>query len=71
MFYTRCYVALIIMEIKKDDWVLCPMTKDDRDNPTIVAKVVKVENGIVTIQLKNGTVTMPLNYCRVVYVQGL
>lgn len=61
----------VIMEIKKDDWVLCPLTKDDRDKPTIVAKVVKVEDGIVTIQVKDGTVTMPLNYCRVVYVQGL
>lgn len=58
-------------EIKINDWVLCPLTKDDRDNPTIVAKVVKVEKNIVTIQLTNGTVPIPKNYCKVVYVQGL
>ena len=47
------------MEI--NDWVLCLRTKDDRDEPTIVAKVVKIEESIVTIRLKNGTVTMPKN----------
>lgn len=59
------------MKIKYGDWVLCPKTKDERDEPTIVAKVVKVEGNVVTIQLNNGTVPMPMNYCRVVYVQGL
>jgi hypothetical protein len=59
------------MEIKIDDWVLCPQTKDERDKPTIVAKVVDVDENIVTIKVKDGTVPIPRNYCRVVYVQDL
>ena len=57
-------------KIKKGSWVLCPLTKDDIYNPTIVAKVVDIDNlDIVTIQLSKGTVLMPKNYCRVVFVQ--
>lgn len=57
--------------MKKGDWVLCPQTKDDIDNPSIVAKIVEIKDNIVEIQLSKGTVTIPKNYCRVVYVQGL
>jgi hypothetical protein len=57
--------------IKIDDWVLCPLTKDDIAMPTIVAKVVKIEDNIVTIEIKNGTVTIPKKMCRVVYVQNI
>ena len=59
------------MKIKINNWVLCPKTKDDLDNPTIVAKVVMVEKDIITIQLNSGTVTMPRSYCRKVFVQGI
>lgn len=56
-------------EIKKGDWVLCPQTKDDVDEPTIVAKVDSVEEFTVNIILVNGTASIPKNYCRVVHVQ--
>ena len=56
--------------MKVDDWVLCPQTKDDVDNPTIVAKIHSIEGNIVNIKLAKGIVSIPKNYCRVVYVQN-
>lgn len=55
--------------IKKGNWVLCPQTKDDVDDPRIVAQVVTVNGNLVQIQLTNGTATIPRSYCKVVYVQ--
>ena len=55
--------------MKKGDWVLFPMTKDDRDNPNVVAQVESIEDNIVNVKLKTGIIPIPLNYCRVVYVQ--
>ena len=57
--------------MKIGDWVLCPQTKDDKGDPKIVAKITSIEGNIVYIQLKNGIVSMPKNYCKVVYVQGI
>lgn len=56
--------------MKKGDWVLCPLTKDNKDNPTIVAKIHSIEDNIINIKLAKGTVSIPKNYCRVVYVQN-
>ena len=57
--------------MKVDDWVLCPLTKDDIDKPTIVAKIASIEGNIVNITVKDGTASIPKKWCRVVYVQGL
>ena len=56
-------------EIEVDDWVLCPLTKDDIDEPQIVSKVVKVEEHVIHIAVENGSVGIPKKWCRVVYVQ--
>jgi hypothetical protein len=56
-------------DIKKGDWVLCPLTSDDNDEPTIVAKVDSVEEFSVNIIVANGTVPISKKYCRVVHVQ--
>ena len=56
-------------EIKKDDWVLFPKTKDDRDNPTIVARVISVEDNIINVSIHNQPVPIPKSWCKVVYVQ--
>ena len=57
-------------EIKIGNWVLCPLTKDDADLPTIVAKVKNMNDKIVTVELAIGTVKIPKTYCRVVYIQN-
>ena len=57
--------------MKIDDWVLFPQTKDDIDNPTIVAKIDSIEKNIVYVKLVDGkTLPVPKNYCKVVYVQN-
>lgn len=56
--------------MKKGDWVLCPLTSDDNDNPNIVAKIESVEEHVVNIYVKDDkTVGIPKKYCRVVWVQ--
>jgi len=56
--------------MKKDDWVLFPQTKDDRDNPTIVAKIVAIEPTIVHVKIGYSTVPIPKSWCKIVYVQN-
>jgi len=56
--------------MKKGDWVLCPLTKDDVDNPTIVAKIDSIDSNVINIETVNGIISMPKKYCRVVYVQN-
>jgi len=57
--------------IEKGNWVLVPLTKDDLDNPNIVAKVDSVTDTIVTIELSNdGKVDIPRSWCRVVHIQN-
>ncbi len=56
--------------MKVDDWVLCPLTKDDVDNPTIVAKIDSIDGNIINIKLTNGTVSIPKKWCKVVHVQN-
>jgi len=55
--------------MKKGDWVICPLTKDDIDKPTIVAEVYSVEDDIVNVNGTNGTIPIPKSWCRVVQVQ--
>ena len=56
--------------MKPNDWVLFPQTKDDRDNPTIVAKIVSINDNIVNVSIGETTVPIPKTWCRVVYVQN-
>lgn len=58
-----------IYEMNIDDWVLFPMTKDDRDNPTIVARILSIEKNIVYVSINNEPVPIPKNWCRVVHIQ--
>lgn len=55
------------MEI--NNWVLFPQTSDDTEGPNIVAKVLTVEEHVVTVELKNGTITVPKSQCTIVNVQ--
>lgn len=57
--------------MKVNDWVLCPLTEDDTENPTIVAQVDSIEDNIINIRLTDGTVSIPKSYCRVVHIQGI
>lgn len=54
--------------MKKGDWVLCPQTKDNLDEPNIVAKIVSIEGNIINIAVSNGIVPIPKKWCRVVTV---
>jgi len=64
--FTVTFKTLIM---KINDWVLFPLTKDDYDNPTIVAKVLSIEGNIVKVLINGEPVSIPKTWCKVVYVQ--
>ena len=54
--------------MKTGDWVLFPQTKDDINNPNIVAKVIRIDNNIVNVSINGEILPIPLKWCKVVNV---
>jgi len=54
--------------IEVGNWVLFPQTKDNKDNPNIVAKVISIDTNIVNVSISGQSLPIPKTWCRVVSV---